>query len=101
MILLAFDLDAMSLDCGGIEAIGKVASGTLLAVDETLRLYIVVEIPGVDGVEGGLEDVFKNKDCMIVLDSLLVEEDVLNEVVVVGDKEETLVDEAALVLFTI
>lgn len=38
MILLAFDLDATSLDCGGTEAIEKVASGKLLAIDETSRL---------------------------------------------------------------
>lgn len=50
---------------------------------------------------GGLEDVFENNDCMIVLEILLVGEDVVNESVTVEDGGDTLVDEAALVLVTI
>lgn len=88
MILLA--LDTMSLDCSGIEAIGKSAPWVLLAIDDILRLKGAVEVPGDFGVARGLEDVLDGEDGTVVLENSLVEEDVVDELAAVEVRGDTL-----------
>lgn len=107
MILLA--LDVMSLDCGGIEAIEKIAPRVLLAIDDILRINGAVEVLEAFRVAIGLEDVLDSEDGIMVFDDSLVREDcvdelfvyerVVDELVAVEMGGETLVVEAARVDF--